>query len=83
VPPPALGGVERTKDFQRPVAERDGIDCRAGQEGEPPSKFGVDEGRVQQRHGDQRAERRADPKAAVDHQVKVAAKLGGDQFLDR
>jgi hypothetical protein len=76
---------EPARAFRNPHAHReyDEADQRAGQEGEPPSKFGVEERRVQQRHGDQRAERRAHPEAAVDHQVEVAAKAGGDQFLDR
>ena len=41
--------------------------CRASQEGEPPSEFGVDERRVEERHGDQCSQRRAHPEAAVDH----------------
>ena len=72
-----LSGIHmRMKKTTRPSS-------RAGQEGEPPAELRVDERRVEQRDRDQRAERRADPEAAVDHRSSAAAIAGGDQFLDR
>ena len=60
----------------------DHAERRAGQEGEPPSELRIDQRRIEQRDRDQGAERRADPKAAVDHQVDMAAVARRDQLLD-
>ena len=43
---------------------------------------GRDERRIEQHDRDQRAERRADPEAAVDDEVELAAVARRDQFLD-
>ena len=43
---------------------------------------GANHARIEQRDRHERAERRADPEAAVDHQVEPSAIAGGDQFLD-
>src|SRR5262249_25586465 len=65
-----------------PPEEDDHAERRAGQEGEAPSELGIEERRIEERHRDQGAERRADPETAVDRQIEVSAVASGNQLLN-
>ena len=52
------------------------------QKRQPPAVFRIDHRRIEQHDGAERAERRADPEAAVDDEIGPAAHARGDQLLD-
>src|SRR6185437_17177807 len=56
---------------------------RTAAEGDAPAPVGPEQVGIEQRYGDQRAQCRAEPEAAVDRKVGAAAQARGDQFLDR
>jgi hypothetical protein len=45
---------------------------------QPPAVFRIDHRRIEQHDGAERAERRADPEAAVDDEIAPAAHAGGE-----
>jgi len=55
----------------------------AGKVRQPPAEIGSDHSRIEQNDGADRTHRRADPKAAVDHQIGPSAITRGHQFLNR
>ena len=55
----------------------------AGEIGQPPAEIGTDQRGIEQHDGADGADRRADPEAAVDHQIGPAAIARRHQFLDR
>src|SRR5690606_680557 len=51
-------------------------------EGQPPAEVGRQQILVEKQHGDQAAERRTDPVAAVDGQIRLPAVAGRNQLVD-
>ena len=65
-----------------PHHEHDEAEAGAGQIGQPPADVGIDHGGIEQHDRAYRADRRADPETAVDHQVGPAAIARRHQFLN-
>ena len=72
----------RTFRQPQPHEEHDSREYRADQKRRAPAVFGIDHRRIEQHDRRDRAERRADPEPAVDHQVGPAAHPRRDQLLD-
>ena len=66
-----------------PHHEHDQAETGAGEVRQPPAEIGADQMRIEQHDRAGRAERRADPEAAVDDEVGPAAIARRHQFLDR
>ena len=66
-----------------PHHEHDEAEAGAGEIGEPPAEIRTDQRRIEQHDRAGGADRRADPEAAVDHEIGPAAIARRHQFLDR
>ena len=73
----------RTLGNPHPHHKHHKTETGAGKVGQPPTQIGIDHRRIEQNDRADRAHRRADPKAAVDHKVSPSAVLRGHQFLNR
>ena len=73
----------RTFRDPHPHHEHDEAETGAGEIRQPPAEIGADQRRIEQNDRADRAHRRADPEAAVDHEIGPSAIARRHQFLNR
>ena len=80
----AAVGHQPARAFRQPQPHEEDHQrkCRADEECKPPAVFRIDHRRIEQHDGAERAQRRADPEAAVDDEIGPAAHAGGYELLD-
>src|SRR5215469_17929328 len=68
---------------ETPHIENCQADERANRESDAPAEIDAEDRWVERDQGRERTERGAEPEAAVNGEIGLAAILGGDEFIDR